>query len=365
MPSQRKQRSVDRTFRLRYECPVSFKYGRSPYSTLGVPAMSPPELPPELVYEIVRHLIPPSPHVRQNLKKLEWPRICNFSMVSRLFREAALGCWFSSLFIKLGSDWDEVEKFRPVKLPQIVLRLHIFPAALDTKAVNRLKQYTQLRTLSVNMHVVWQDFPESFHLARQLVPCIPSSITSLEISCMSVEQFEDLVPLLTSIAGDCPSLKRLGFYNAASDCTECIDETRLPFPIPERSASKLAEDLSQSLSELRWIRSLSLPIHLSDKDILETHLTSHPLMRANEQAPDSNCERCVDQYGQPTRENEKIVAAVLVKRLRSLESIHFGSWVYGRGRGGVRFVRPTTGSELKCELVPSYIHTQEWDGGRG
>ncbi|CAE6454342.1 unnamed protein product [Rhizoctonia solani] len=326
--------------------------------------MSPPELPPELVYEIVRHLMPPSSHVRQNLKKLGWPCICNFSISSRLFRRAALDFWFSSLFIRQGSDWDEVERFTPVELPQIVSRLHIFPAALDPQAVNRLKRYKQLRTLSVNMHVVWQDFPESSHLAKLLVPCIPQSITDLEISCTSVEQFQDLVPLLASIARACPSLRRLGFYSAASDCTECLDETRLPFPIPERSPCQLAEDISQSLSNLKWIQSLSLPIHLSDEDICERHLTGHRLMRANEQASDSNCDKCVEQYGEITRENEEIVAGILMEKLRTLQRVYFGSWVYGRGKGGVRFVRSASGSELKYELVPSYIGTQEWDGGR-
>jgi hypothetical protein len=90
------------------------------------------------------------------------------------------------------------------------------------------------------MHVAWQDSPENSHLARMLLPCIPRSITSLEISCMSVEQFQDPEPLLANIAENCPSLRRLGFYSAASDCRECIEETRLPFPIPERSASQLA-----------------------------------------------------------------------------------------------------------------------------
>ncbi|CAE6530751.1 unnamed protein product [Rhizoctonia solani] len=106
--------------------------------------MSPPELPPELVYEIARHLIPPSSHVKQNLKKDEWPCIRNLSVSSRLFRSAAFDCWFSSLFIRHGSDWEEVERFVPVKLPQIVSRLHIFPAALDPQAVNRLKRELSL-----------------------------------------------------------------------------------------------------------------------------------------------------------------------------------------------------------------------------
>ncbi|KAH7343765.1 hypothetical protein B0J17DRAFT_764930 [Rhizoctonia solani] len=328
--------------------------------------MSSLELPPELVYEITRYLIPPSSHVRHNLKKLEWPCIHNLSVSSRLLRRAALDHWFSSLFIRQRSDWEEVEKFIPVKLLQIVTRLHIFPAALDPQAVNRLKQYENLRTLSVNMHVVWQDFPESSHLAKLLVPCIPRSITNLEISCMSVEQlmFPDLVPLLARIASDCPSLKRLGFYAAASDCTECLDESRLPFPIPERSVYQLAEALAQSLSNLRRIQSLSLPIHLSHEDIWERHLTGHPLMRVNEQASDSNCDRCVQEFGHSTRNNEKIVAGVLAERLRSLQKVHFGSWVHGRGRGAVRFVRPAASSELKYELMPSYTHTQEWDGGR-
>ncbi|KAJ1308681.1 hypothetical protein OPQ81_004373 [Rhizoctonia solani] len=202
--------------------------------------MSPPALPLELVYEIIRHLILPSPHVKHELKKHEWPCIRNLSVSSRLFRKAALECWFSSLFIRKRSDWEEFEKYIPVDRLHIVLRLHIFPAALDPQAVKRLKNYEKLRTLSVNMHVVWQDFPESSHLAKLLVPYIPRSITSLEISCMSVEQFQDLVPLLAGIAGDCPRLKRLGFYSAASNCKECLDETRLPFPIPERSAQQLA-----------------------------------------------------------------------------------------------------------------------------
>ncbi|CAE7172089.1 unnamed protein product [Rhizoctonia solani] len=213
------------------------------------------------------------------------------------------------------------------------------------------------------MHVVWQDFPESSHLARLLVPCIPQSITTLEISCMSVEQFQDLVPLLASIAGACPSLRRLGFYSAASDCRECLDETRLPFPIPERSAPELADALSQSLSNLRHIRSLSLPIHLSHARICESHLTGHPRMR-DERASDSNCDSCVNEFGHDTHENEKVVAGTLTERLKSLQSVHFGSWVYGRGKGGVHYMRPITGSELNHGLVPSYIDTQLWDGGR-
>ncbi|CAE6523374.1 unnamed protein product [Rhizoctonia solani] len=322
--------------------------------------MSPPELPLELLYEISRHLMPSS-HVKHDLKKLEWPCIHNLSVSSKRFRRAALECWFSSLFIREGSDWEEIEKFIRVER---VSRLHIFPAALDPQAVKRLKKYEKLEVLSVNMHVVWQDFPESSHLARLLVPCIPQSIISLEISCMSVEQFQDLVPLLASIASGCPLLGRLGFYSAASNCKECLEETRLPFPIPERSPHQLADALARSLSELSCIRSLSLPIHLSDGDICERHLTAHPPMRVNERASESNCDKCVEEFGPSTRNNETIVAGILSDRLNSLRKVHFGSWVYGRGRGGVRFVRHVAGSKLNHELVPSYIDTQEWDGGR-
>ncbi|KAG8734271.1 hypothetical protein FRC11_006810 [Ceratobasidium sp. 423] len=140
--------------------------------------MSPPELPLELLYEISRHLMPSS-HVNHNLKKLEWPCIRNLSVSSKRFRRAALECWFSSLFIREGLDWVAIERFIPVER---VSRLHIFPAALDPQAVRRLKKYEKLEILSVNMHVVWQDFPESSHLVRLLVPCIPQSIISLEIS---------------------------------------------------------------------------------------------------------------------------------------------------------------------------------------
>jgi hypothetical protein len=82
--------------------------------------MSPPDLPPELVYEIARHLISPLAHVKHDLKRLEWPRIRSMSTSSRLFRRAALDCWFFSLFIKERSDWKDVERFAPVKLLQTV-----------------------------------------------------------------------------------------------------------------------------------------------------------------------------------------------------------------------------------------------------
>jgi hypothetical protein len=87
-------------------------------------------------------------------------------------------------------------------------------------------------------------------------------------------------------------------------------------------------------------------------------------MRVNERASESNCAKCVDEYGTSTHNNEEAVAETLARNLRSLESVHFGSWVYGRGRGGVHFTRSLTGSELRYELVPSYIDTQRWDGGR-
>ncbi|CAE6459020.1 unnamed protein product [Rhizoctonia solani] len=326
--------------------------------------MSPPELPRELVYEIARHLISPPAHVKYDLKKLEWPCIQSMSISSRLFRRAALDCWFASIFIRERSDWKDIERFAPINLLQTVSRIHIFPAALDPQAVTRLKRYENLKILSVNMHVAWQESPENFHLVRLLVPCIPRSIIALEISCVSVEQFQDLEPLLANIAGNCPSLRRLGLYSAASDCKECIDETRLPFPIPTRSAGQLADALAQALSNLKYIRSLSLPIHLSQEEICIAHLTGHPIMPVNERTPESNCDKCVKEFGTSTHNNEKVVAETLAQRLRSLDSIHFGSWVYGRGRGGVHFVRPPIGSELKYQLVPSYIGTQQWDSGR-
>jgi hypothetical protein len=129
-------------------------------------------------------------------------------------------------------------------LQQLSRRLHIFAAALDPQVIYRLTRYEKLRTLSVNMHVLWSESPDSLHLARQLVPYIPSSLTSLEISCMSPDQCRP--ELLVGIASACPSLERLGLYSAASDCEACAEEITLPFPIPGWfvSAGELAVSLS-------------------------------------------------------------------------------------------------------------------------
>lgn len=130
----------------------------------------------------------------------------------------------------------------PAYLPTVFRRVHIFAAALDPQSIHRLTRYEKLKTLSVNMHVLWSESPESLHLARELVPFIPSSLTSLEISCMSPDQCLPESDLLVKLASACPSLERLGLYSAASDCEACAEEITLPFPIPEwfPSAGELA-----------------------------------------------------------------------------------------------------------------------------
>lgn len=82
--------------------------------------MSPPELPHELVCEILCHIVPPPLHVKQDLKKLEWPLINNLSLSSRHFRQAVLKCWFSSVFVREPSDWDMIEKFPSVDIVKVV-----------------------------------------------------------------------------------------------------------------------------------------------------------------------------------------------------------------------------------------------------
>jgi hypothetical protein len=88
----------------------------------------------------------------------------------------------------------------------------------------------------------------------------------------------------------------------------------------------------------------------------------HPLRRTLDR--ESSCPRCVEDYGPSTTKNEETVAELLATKIESLRVIHFASWVYGNGKGGVRFVRSTTGSSLEYNLVTSYADTQEWDGGR-
>lgn len=89
----------------------------------------------------------------------------------------------------------------------------------------------------------------------------------------------------------------------------------------------------------------------------------HPLRRSFDR--DSSCPRCVADYGPSTKENENTVATHLGERISSLRSVQFASWVYGNGKGGVRFTRPQAGvGVMKSELVPNYIETQVWDGGK-
>lgn len=253
--------------------------------------------------------------------------------------------------------------FSSVDLVKTVSRLHIFAAALDPQSIHRLTRYEKLRTLSVNMHVLWSESPDSLHTARELVPFIPSSLTSLEISCMSPDQCRP--DLLASLAGACPSLERLGFYSAASDCEACKEEITLPFPIPDwsPSANALANSLAESLSKLKRIKSISLPIHLSPADIYEAHLSGgHPLRRTLDR--ESSCPRCVEDYGPRTISNEETVAQHMGNKLVSLRALYFPSWVYGNGKGAVSFVRATPHVKLDRSLVQSYANTQDWDGGR-
>jgi hypothetical protein len=90
------------------------------FLAVSTPSMFSLELPPELVYEVLRHVIPSSSHVKQDLKKLEWPCIRNLSLSSRLLRRVALECWFHSLFIRHSSDWQRMEDFSSVKLIKTV-----------------------------------------------------------------------------------------------------------------------------------------------------------------------------------------------------------------------------------------------------
>lgn len=84
--------------------------------------MPPPKLklPAELVYEIIRHVVPSSSHVNHDLKKNHWPCIRNLSLSSDLMRRAALDCWFYSLFIRCSSDWQRIEGFSHVDLVKTV-----------------------------------------------------------------------------------------------------------------------------------------------------------------------------------------------------------------------------------------------------
>ena len=127
-------------------------------------------------------------------------------------------------------------------LTQWFRRLHVFADALDPNGIPRLNRYEKLKTLSVNMHVLWSKFPDNLHLAMDLVPHLPSSLTDIEISCMSPDHCNSA--LLASIAKACPPLRRLGFYSASSDCTACAEEITLPFPIPRHFPS--AADLAVS-----------------------------------------------------------------------------------------------------------------------
>lgn len=122
----------------------------------------------------------------------------------------------------------------------MIRRLHVFADALDPNGIPRLNRYEKLKTLSVNMHVLWAKFPDNLRLAMDLIPHMPSTLTDIEISCMSPLHCNS--DLLASIAKACPQLRRLGFYSASSDCTACAEEITLPFPIPEDfpSAAELA-----------------------------------------------------------------------------------------------------------------------------
>lgn len=126
----------------------------------------------------------------------------------------------------------------------------------------------------------------------------------------------------------------------------------------------LKVSLGDSLSSLKHLRSLALPIHLSHADIYDMHLSGgHPLRRSLDR--ESNCPRCVADYGPSTKENEQTVADHLGEKIPSLHYVQFASWVYGNGKGGVRLVRTPPGDGLmKDELVTNYIETQEWDGGK-
>ncbi|KAG8725444.1 hypothetical protein FRC09_019172 [Ceratobasidium sp. 395] len=327
--------------------------------------MASPILPDELVPEIFCHIVPPSLHTQQSLKKVEWPRIHNLSLSSRSFRRAALDCWFYSVFVRQPSDWDTMEAFPPVELAKIVSRIHVFASALDPSGLAHLARYARLKYLSVNTHVVWSESPDSPHryLVRDLVPYLPSLLTELEVSCMSPDQCQP--DLLAKVSAACPSLRRLGFYSASLNCVACAEEITLPFPIPEQfsTAEELAESLAKSLSSLKQLRSLSLPIHLSHADIYEMHLNGgHPLRRVLDRG--NSCPRCVADYGPSTTENETTVAERLAGTLPYLQNVYFATWVYRSGEAGVHFSRSLTGiTGMKRDLIESYADTQALDGG--
>ncbi|KAG9126132.1 hypothetical protein FRC07_004780 [Ceratobasidium sp. 392] len=327
--------------------------------------MAPPTLPDELVPEIFCHIVPPPLHTKQSLKKAEWSCIHSLSLSSRLFRQAALDCWFFSVFVRQPSDWDRMEAFSPVELVKTVSRIHVFASALDPSGLARLARYARLKYLSVNTHVVWSESPDSPHryLVRDLVPHLPSSLIELEVSCMSPEQCQP--GLLENISLACPSLRRLGFYSASSNCVPCAEEITLPFPLPEQfsTADELAEALATSLSSLKQIQYLALPIHLSHADIYEMHLGGgHPLRRSLDR--EASCPRCVADYGPSTKENEVTVAERLAETLPKLKEICFATWVYGNGKGGVCFSRSETDvNKMECGRVSLYAETQKLDGG--
>ncbi|QRV87671.1 polyubiquitin-C [Ceratobasidium sp. AG-Ba] len=326
--------------------------------------MASPTLPDELVPEILCHIIPSRLHTTQALKRAQWDDINNLSLTSRLFRRAAFSCWFYSVFVRQPSDWDMIETFPPVELINIISRLHVFPPALDPKGLARMARYTRLKYLSVNVHIIWSEALDSPHryFIRDLVQYLPSSLIELEVSCMPPEQCEPNLLSLLSVA--CPSLQRLGFYSASNKCIACAEEITLPFPIPEQfpNATDLADAFATSLSSLKSLRSLTLPIHLSHADIYVMHLSGgHPLRRSFD---GNDCPRCVAEFGLSTQENEQTVADRLGETLPGLEKICFATWVYGNGKGGMPFARSITGDgKMNRGNVSPYAETQQLDGG--